>query len=411
MLLRRNCVGTQQGTYQVVPRPEFGGFGDIEPLGRGVVFHYQTYALGSEPYYNNGNPNGTVLLRDLEPGSGNSSPTDLTTIGDRCFFTNYSSRLFVTDGTPAGTRELFLGAAGVSGNISDLFAGRQRLFFTGSTPTGGTGLWVSDGTVAGTTLVVELSPTLTWNLVYAHYEFGDGLLLKLWTDNRLDLWHVDGNGLNATRIHSGATGDLLVTGERQAWFQGQDAAHGWELWYTDGTAAGTKMFADLVPGPASSFPRHLAFSGGRLLFSAEHPQLGREPWVLELHATSQDVGYGCTPTTTVPPRLWSDDPVRGTTAMVQIAHGPDSGLGISLLSLYTTNVHPLGSGACDYFVDSSLIVMGYAVTPGGMASLPLSIPNNPALDGARFRLQALTLPISGLLQAELSNGVTLTVGR
>lgn len=166
-----------------------------------------------------------------------------------------------------------------------------------------------------------------------------------------------------------------------------------------------------MPGPASSLPHNMTFSGGRLLFTAEHPQLGKEPWVLDLHATSQDVGYGCTPTTTIPPRLWSDDPVLGTTAMMQVAHGPESGLGIPLISNYTTSVHALGSGFCDYFVDGGLVVLGYAITPGGMASIPLSIPNNAALEGQRFRLQALTLPVSGLLQAELSNGVTLTIGR
>lgn len=403
--------GTQQGTFQVVPRPEWGGFSEIEPLGRGIVFRYQTFAMGSEPYYNDGTPTGTVLLQDLEPGSLSSQSTHLTTIGEHCFFGAFSGRLFVTDGTPAGTTELLVGATGLPTDIANLFAGREHLFFTGSTQTGGVGLWATDGTIAGTALIVELTASLAFNLIGRHFQFGDGMLVQASTDNGTALLYVDANAQSAVEVLRGWATSIVVTGERQAWFQGLDAAHGRELWTTDGTAAGTKLYADLVPGPESSSPRSLVFSGGRLMFSAEHPQLGSEPWVLDLHATSQTVGYGCTPTTSVPPQLWSDDPVRGTTMMVHIADGPEAGLGIPLISNYTTAVHPLGSGACDYFVDSGLQVLGFAITPGGMASIPLVIPNSPALDGARFRLQALTLPVSGLLQAELSNGVTLTIGQ
>ncbi|MFT4513089.1 MAG: hypothetical protein ACI89X_003506 [Planctomycetota bacterium] len=35
--------------------------------------------------------------------------------------------------------------------------------------------------------------------------------------------------------------------------------------------------------------------------------------------------------------------------MAHIAHGPGTGIGTPLTSYYTTNVHPLGTGACDYF--------------------------------------------------------------
>jgi len=44
-------------------------------------------------------------------------------------------------------------------------------------------------------------------------------------------------------------------------FRGTDLEHGTELWRTDGTAAGTFMIADLVPGPESSNPRDITVSG------------------------------------------------------------------------------------------------------------------------------------------------------
>lgn len=403
--------GTQQGTFEAVPRPEFGDFSEIQPLGRGIVFGYQTYAMGAEPYYNDGTPGGTVMLGDLEPGANSSSPHDFVTLGERCFFVGRHGRLLVTDGTPSGTSEPLAGWSSVPTGIRNLFAARDRIWFTGSTSTSDVGLWTTDGTIAGTTLVTDLpvTPVIAYTLTY--HQLGEDLLFELWVNGALALWHSDGTGPGTSHLYNGAIQSLVVTGEREAWFLGEDPAHGFELWRTDGTAAGTALFADLMPGAESSYPRHLALSGGRLFFGAEHPQLGNEPWTVQLQATSQDIGYGCTPTTSIPPSMWSDDPVRGTTANVHIAHGPAPGIGVAMISNYTTTTYPLGSGACDYFVDAGLVFLGYAVTAGGSATVPLAIPNKPTLDGLRFRMQALTIPVTGLLAAELSNGVTLTIGQ
>ena len=81
-----------------------------------------------------------------------------------------------------------------------------------------------------------------------------------------------------------------------------------------------------------------------------------------------------------------------------------------LLSAYTTQSFPLGSGLCSYFVAPGAAILGFDVMPGGMAKHPLFIPTTPSLVDERFRLQAITLPAAGLLQAEVSNGITLTLG-
>jgi ELWxxDGT repeat protein len=52
------------------------------------------------------------------------------------------------------------------------------------------------------------------------------------------------------------------------YFSANDGVHGSELWVTDGTAAGTRLVADVVPGPGSSDPTALAGGAGRVYFQA-----------------------------------------------------------------------------------------------------------------------------------------------
>ncbi|HSL84621.1 MAG TPA: ELWxxDGT repeat protein, partial [Thermoanaerobaculia bacterium] len=75
-------------------------------------------------------------------------------------------------------------------------------------------------------------------------------------------------------------GKLAALGARVV-FAADDGVHGEELWVSDGTEAGTFLLGDLMPGPAPSSPRDLTSAGDRLFFAAEHPALGRELWVTD----------------------------------------------------------------------------------------------------------------------------------
>ncbi|HYO10666.1 MAG TPA: hypothetical protein VER17_17005, partial [Tepidisphaeraceae bacterium] len=56
------------------------------------------------------------------------------------------------------------------------------------------------------------------------------------------------------------------------------ARDGTELWRSDGTAAGTSMVADIVPGSGSSMPASLRAAAGALFFVATDATSGREIW-------------------------------------------------------------------------------------------------------------------------------------
>ena len=66
---------------------------------------------------------------------------------------------------------------------------------------------------------------------------------------------------------------------RRLFFAADDGVRGRELWVSDGTASGTRLFKDLEPGAAGSSPTELTPIEGTLFFSAETSGRGREPWL------------------------------------------------------------------------------------------------------------------------------------
>ncbi len=109
--------------------------------------------------------------------------------------------------------------------------------FSASTPQNGTELWRSDGTAAGTFLLLDINP-------------GTG----------------SASPTNLTRL-----GNI-------AYFSASNSLSGTELWRSDGTAAGTQMVRDINPGSSASAPTNLIAISSTLYFSAIHPDSGRELW-------------------------------------------------------------------------------------------------------------------------------------
>ena len=112
-----------------------------------LYFTAKTEALGRELYKTDGTEAGTVLVKDIIPGSSGSSPTNLTVVGGSLFFVA-GSGIWKTDGTEAGTTQVkAVSNRNTVRHLTNLNG--TLLFVEGNDPE----IWRSDGTEAGTVKV------------------------------------------------------------------------------------------------------------------------------------------------------------------------------------------------------------------------------------------------------------------
>jgi ELWxxDGT repeat protein len=224
------------GNFSYVPNSSYPGF--LTNFNGTLYFSADDGMHGQELWKSDGTATGTTLVNDINPGAGGSSPFRLTNVNGTLFFGAndgvHGDELWRCDGTAAGTvqvKDINPGSAGSSARYLTNVNG--TLFFTADDGMHGRELWKSDGTAAGTTLVKDLFPG-------GH------------TDYYGNYYHNNSNPWNLTNVN----GALF--------FSADDGTHGEELWKSDGTAAGTALVKDFVPGSAGSSPFWLTNVNGTL---------------------------------------------------------------------------------------------------------------------------------------------------
>jgi ELWxxDGT repeat protein len=95
----------------------------------------------------------------------------------------------------------------------------------------------------------------------------------------LNLHHPDGDGEPLGMLRLG----------QALYFSAADAPHGRELWKTDGTAKGTELVKDLVPGPFAGDPRGFTVLHDTLFFFASDPANGTALWRTSGTATGTEI--------------------------------------------------------------------------------------------------------------------------
>ncbi|MEZ6121641.1 MAG: GEVED domain-containing protein [Planctomycetaceae bacterium] len=322
-ILERRCLLAATLVEDINTAPA-GAFDDsswpgfFEVNGR-VVFAASTPGTGREYWTTDGTEAGTMLLKDILPGSGDGivGYRPATVIGTRAWFAAYDGTgagMWSTDGTPNGTTRLpdMIPSSMTNLNGSLLFSASDRTsttarnrvnlwisdgteegttqvfepgtapfsdpfnvitvgdhaFFTAYNNSGGVDLWKTDGTTGGTEVVGSNS-----DLTYASGTAGGRLYFLVTTSSASSaLWTSDGTPGGTLVVHSNVlwpreSPQLPVIGET-VYFEAFDEEHGYELWKSDGTVEGTIRVADILPGSRSSSPGRITPVGDKVYFSA-----------------------------------------------------------------------------------------------------------------------------------------------
>jgi ELWxxDGT repeat protein len=287
---------------------------------------------GDELFVSDGTPEGTRLAADLYPGENsygyiNSSfPMNFVEFNDKLYFTaddgENGRELFVSDGTAEGTQLVADIRPGVDkygelSSFSDNFVEfNDKLYFTADDGVHGDELFVSDGTPEGTRLAVDLYPgENSYGSINSSYpgnliEFNGKLYFAADNgENGNELFVSDGTpegtrlavdlypGENNYGFGNSSAPDSLVEFNGKLYFTADDGENGRELFVSDGTPEGTQLAADISPGKTkyydgiygySSSPGELTVVGNELFFSADISQTGRELFKLTFDNSSID---------------------------------------------------------------------------------------------------------------------------
>lgn len=301
---------------------------------QGVLYFCATdLEHGAELWRTDGTTEGTWLVKDIVPGPESSYPRTLTTHDGSLFFlashpsaAGSDISIFRSDGSDAGTAPIFdvpqsgqrfeltsfgghlyFAADGVPGlwrsdgaaerieplpidqveNIRAVTPLRNLLIFSGAGAIGG-GVWATDGTVAGTRFVRDITPArlpgVDFSSNASFFPARDYLYFVTPHPNgRIgSLWRTDGT-TDGTRIiatpnefFSSDIDNLTAVGDGLAFSASTWSRYGNELWMV--RPNDEVVVRDIIPGEASSLPRSFLAIGDTLLFSADDGVHGHELW-------------------------------------------------------------------------------------------------------------------------------------
>ena len=254
------------------------------PSGK-VYFRATTAAEGNELWVTDGTESGTQLLKDINPGSANSFPQLKYGDNTYLFFDASDStngrEIWRTDGTTVGTILLADTAPGTAnGAALYVVPFDNKYYFTASSTAEGRELFSTDGTPGNTVLVqdINLGAADSWPSNYV--VLNDKLLFRAQGPDGYELWYTDGTTVAQLKdINPGANSSGPVYTAKignKVYFTADDGTNGKELWETDGTAANTRLVMNLADGSDGTNITGIFEVNGRLVFLSSHTNLGTE---------------------------------------------------------------------------------------------------------------------------------------
>ena len=275
-----------------------------------LLFRGTTAATGSEMYITDGTPAGTTLVKDIYFGFESSAPADFLLLSGFVYFSAVTlaegRELWKTNGTNVGTTLVTDIVTGPTGSNTEngykLFTNGTYLLFAANTAAEGLELWKSDGTSAGTILLKNINTGADSSNPKDFYTLNANSILFTAKDatHGEELWKTDGTASGTVLvkdINNGLPGSISVelfpgfafpifqgfhTFNNKAYFRAFDGTSTAALWSTDGTAAGTVLVKDIIPG--SSFPPPFIFVNnavnltGKFMFGVSDGSATSELW-------------------------------------------------------------------------------------------------------------------------------------
>jgi ELWxxDGT repeat protein len=162
---------------------------------------------------------------------------------------------------------------------SGLMSVGDLVYFYRDTP-GMPEIWRTDGTTEGTFKLLDAWPTRYSSGVPEAVELNGKLIFSL-DGPTSGLWISDGTVAGTKQLSDVGAYDIVRFGN-QIYFEGYDSAHGGELWSTDGTAAGTNRITEIGAGTKSAGITELFATDDALYFNAVDDLHGSELWKLPI---------------------------------------------------------------------------------------------------------------------------------
>lgn len=266
--------GTEVGTTIIknINNTNFGSISSISNNSPYITFNNEVYFLaddnihGSEIWKSDGTKTGTSMLKDINDGNLSVwiEKFYLDNINNKLLFyttstNSYDRTIWVSDGSSDGTFELSnITDSNTSGLEESFVSVNNATVFTGENDINGNELWVTDGTVAGTSFFADLNYSNSSNPSKFTNVNGDLFFRARGTEYGNQLFKSDGTEIGTQLVKDINPGYECIddTSEMREingvlYFSATDGAHGYELWKSDGTERGTFMVKDIRNGNQS----------------------------------------------------------------------------------------------------------------------------------------------------------------
>lgn len=209
------------------------------------------------------------------------------------YFTSLKS-LFKTNGTEAGTILVNTFDNATRFSFYGITVLNNKMIFSLHDSIHGNELWISDGTKAGTKLLIDINPGKGDGVIRPSYISNsilgyqepiaqmDGFIYFLGDNGNdgVELWKSDGtaNGTLMVKNINTVPGEgiiikphvprLVITPNKQIIFRAIDTTYGAEMWVSDGTEAGTHIIKDILPKKYVTihYPEHLFVFNDKVIF-------------------------------------------------------------------------------------------------------------------------------------------------